>query len=61
MRCRAASLMASPSAVPGVGPSVLSACFAAIQKRPPASAMMIAAPIHCLSPRRIVNQIMVHP
>ena len=44
MRWRAALLMASPSAAAGEAPPALSACFTAIQNRPPASAMMIAAP-----------------
>src|SRR2546422_7176283 len=40
----------------------LSACFTAIQNRPPASAMMIAAPTHCPRRCRILDlQIMVHP
>jgi hypothetical protein len=62
MRWRAALLMASPTVDVGEAPSLLSAWFTAIQNRPVASAMMIAAPTHGQSRCRILNlQIVVTP
>ena len=62
MRWRAALLMASSTADVGEAPSLLSAWFTAIQSRPVASAMMIAAPTHGQSRCRILNlQIVVTP